>query len=54
MTRYVCPVCYFTYHQEDGDPNAGVEPGTPFEEIPENWCCPKCGQPKSEFRKFEE
>jgi len=22
----------------------GIEPGTPFEELPEHWVCPVCGE----------
>lgn len=35
-----------------GDPDAGVPPGTAFEDLPEDWYCPKCGAAKAEFRKF--
>jgi rubredoxin len=28
-----------------------VAPGTKFEDIPEEWVCPVCGAPKSEFNK---
>lgn len=36
--RWVCSVCHYVY---DGD--------TPFEELPDDWTCPVCGQPKSVF-----
>jgi rubredoxin len=32
-----------------GDPDSGIKPGTPFEEIPDDWVCPVCGAPKSMF-----
>ena len=35
-----------------GDPDANVKPSTPFEKLPEDWVCPLCGAPKSEFEKI--
>ena len=49
MASYVCTVCGYSYDSESGDPDAGVEPGTGFEEIPEDWVCPVCGAGKDEF-----
>ncbi len=53
MDKYVCSVCGYVYDPEQGDPDAGVEPGTPWEEVPENWECPLCGVGKDEFEKEE-
>jgi rubredoxin len=53
MDRYTCNVCGYEYDPEKGDPESGVEPGTPFEKIPDSWVCPICGAPKSEFSKSE-
>ncbi len=47
--RYRCKVCGFIYDPEFGDPDGGIEPGTPFENIPEGWVCPICGVKKSDF-----
>jgi len=49
MEKYVCVICGYEYDPADGDPSNGVEPGTKFEDIPEDWLCPVCGAPKSEF-----
>ena len=49
MERYVCEPCGYVYDPEVGDPDNGVEPGTPFDEIPEDWVCPVCGAPKDMF-----
>lgn len=53
MDKYVCDVCGYVYNPEEGDPDNGIEPGTAFEDIPEDWVCPVCGAPKSEFSKEE-
>jgi len=36
-----------------GDPDSGIEPGTPFEEIPDDWVCPVYGAARSDFEKEE-
>lgn len=53
MARYRCTVCGYVYDPELGDPDGGVEPGTPFEQIPDDWVCPICGAAKNEFEKME-
>ena len=42
MDKYVCP-CGYVYDPAVGDPDHGVAPGTPWEQIPEDWECPICG-----------
>ena len=51
MDKYVCKVCSYVYDPEKGDPENGVEPGTNFEDIPDDWVCPICGVGKKEFEK---
>jgi len=51
MDRYVCTICDYVYDPEVGDTENGIPPGTPFEELPDDWVCPLCGAPKSEFVK---
>jgi rubredoxin len=54
MKKYVCSVCGFVYDEAAGIPEAGIAPGTRWEDLPENWACPLCGASKSEFRAQEE
>lgn len=49
MKQYECTVCNYIYDPQKGDPDGGIEPGTPFEEIPDDWVCPTCGAMKSDF-----
>jgi len=44
MQSYICEVCGWVYNPEEG-----IEPGTPFEELPEDFLCPVCGVGKDEF-----
>lgn len=53
MESYVCIVCGYIYDPEVGDVDNGVEPGTSFEDIPDDWVCPLCGVGKDEFEKVE-
>ena len=42
MKKYVCKICGYEYDPEKGDPSQGIYPGTPFDELPASWKCPKC------------
>jgi len=53
MQKYQCKVCGYVYDPEEGDPDSGIEPGTSFEDIPEDWHCPICGVNKSDFEAVE-
>ena len=37
MKKYICTVCDWVYDPAKGDPDGGIAPGTPFEEIPYVW-----------------
>jgi len=52
--KYKCNVCGYIYDPEKGDPDGGIIPGTPFDEIPDSWACPVCGATKDMFAKMEE
>jgi rubredoxin len=49
METYVCTICDYVYDPAVGDPENGIAPGTRFEDLPDDWVCPLCGAPKSEF-----
>ena len=51
MDKYVCTVCGYVYDPEQGDPDNGVDPGTKFEDLPDDWECPVCGASKDDFEK---
>lgn len=54
MAKYRCTVCGYIYDPALGDPDGGIKPGTPFEQIPESWVCPVCGASKDQFEKVKE
>lgn len=49
MKEWTCLYCGFVYEEEKGLPEQGIPPGTPFEDLPEDWVCPDCDSGKSEF-----
>jgi len=53
MEKYVCTVCGYVYDPEQGDPDNGVDPGTKWEDVPDDWECPVCGASKDDFEKEE-
>jgi len=46
---YKCIVCGYIYDPDQGDPAGGIEPGTKFNELPDDYMCPICGASKDEF-----
>ena len=54
MQKYICEVCGWIYDPAIGDADGGIDPGTPFEEIPNDWQCPVCGAKKEDFEPYEE
>ena len=53
MQKYICDVCGYIYDPELGDPDNDVEPGTDFEDLPEEWVCPECGASQEEFSEID-
>lgn len=52
MKKYVCTACNYVYDPELGDPENGIAPGTPFEELPDDYACPLCGLGKDVFEEM--
>jgi rubredoxin len=52
--KFKCRSCGYVYDPEAGDLISGILPGTPFEEISDDWICPLCGVRKTEFTEFIE
>lgn len=51
--KYKCTICGYIYDPAVGDPDSGILPGTPFEDIPDSWGCPICRVSKENFEKIE-
>ena len=48
--RYECVECKYIYNPKFGNEKAGIKPGTPFEDLPDDWVCPVCGEGKDMFQ----
>lgn len=53
VKKWQCMVCEFMYDEALGLPDEGIEPGTRWEDVPEDWCCPDCGVSKEDFEMVE-
>jgi rubredoxin-NAD+ reductase len=53
MKKWQCMVCEFIYDEEVGRPEEGIPPGTRWEDVPDDWCCPDCGVGKEDFYMLE-
>jgi rubredoxin len=51
MSTFTCTICGFRYNPEEGDPTMGIPPGTPFEDLPDDYKCPICNASKEYFRE---
>jgi rubredoxin len=52
MDKWQCQVCGYVYDPQKGDPDNGIEVGTSFEGLPDEWVCPECGASKDQFEKI--
>tara|TARA_B100001093_G_scaffold191014_1_gene183512 strand:- start:1389 stop:1553 length:165 start_codon:yes stop_codon:yes gene_type:complete len=53
MKTWQCIVCGFVYDEAEGWEEDGIPPGTPWDEVPEDWLCPECGVGKIDFEMME-
>ncbi|EGC82889.1 rubredoxin [Anaerococcus prevotii] len=51
--KYVCTACGYIYDPKEGDVDNGIEAGTEFDQLPEDWVCPVCGAGKDMFEPQE-
>lgn len=47
---YECTQCKYIYNPKFGNEKAGIKPGTSFEDLPDDWVCPVCGEGKDMFQ----
>ena len=51
-SRYESPCAKFIYNPEEGDYKRNIPPGTPFEDLPDDWCCPESAPKKSSLKSW--
>lgn len=49
MAKYICNTCGYEYDEDLGDADNGIEAGTRFEDLSEDWVCPLCSMGKDDF-----
>ena len=53
MKVYQCLICGYLYNEAKGDPDSGLEPGTLWKDVPDDWMCPECAAMKDDFVMVE-
>ncbi|MGB5736606.1 MAG: rubredoxin [Thiohalocapsa sp.] len=48
-----CRICWQVYDPSQGDELGQIAPGTPFQALPADWCCPNCDAAKEFFLLVE-
>jgi rubredoxin-NAD+ reductase len=51
--KYVCDVCGWEYDEDEGLEELGIEPGTAFADLPDDFECPLCSVGKDSFSPEE-
>lgn len=51
--KYVCELCGTVYDEEKGNPRKGIQPGTPFEALPQDYECPGCSYKKEAYNPLQ-
>lgn len=49
--KWVCNICGYEYDEEKGDPENGIDEGTPMDD---DFVCPLCGVGKDDFSPAED
>jgi len=50
--KYKC-VCGYVYDEAAGEPGNGIEPGTKWADVPDDFACPMCGLGKDAFTEVD-
>jgi flavin reductase (DIM6/NTAB) family NADH-FMN oxidoreductase RutF/rubredoxin len=50
--QFACTICEYVYNPSKGDPINGLDAGTSFDDIPDDWVCPICGAGKMLFTEI--
>ena len=48
--QYECTQCKYIYNPKYGNEKDGIQRGTRFEDLPEDWVCPVCGEGRDMFQ----
>jgi rubredoxin len=48
--KFICTLCNYILEEEKGLPEAGIEAGTKFDQLADEWHCPSCAAAKEFFQ----
>ena len=51
MGKWKCNNCDYIYSPDKGDISRDIPKDTPFEKLPKDWVCPKCGASQHNFKR---
>lgn len=54
LGKFVCSICGYVYDEALGNPEAGIAPGTQWQDVPNDWICPLCGAGKADFQQSQQ
>jgi rubredoxin len=54
LSRFQSPCGKYIYDPEAGDFERNIPPAMPFENLPDDWCCPKCGAENEYLEELEQ
>ena len=52
--KWICESCGFIYDPAEGDPDGGIPPGPPFEDIPQRLVLPGLRRPQGRLLPYED
>lgn len=53
VKKWQCIVCGWIYDEAEGCEYEDIPPGTPWEDVPDDFVCPECGVGKEDFEMIE-
>ena len=53
MRKWQCIVCGWIYDEAEGCEEEGIDPGTAWDDVPDDFVCPECGVAKEDFEMIE-
>jgi rubredoxin len=52
MGKWKCIKCDYVYNPAKGDISRDIKKDTPFDKLPKDWACPKCGSSHDQFSRM--